>query len=340
MKIGFYAGRFHPFHQGHLFSVLYASNAVDRLYVILTSSENRDRKEAETAGIKYACGETRLSWIGKTLRHTPNVHIAHIADDSHSASDYDWKKGGEAIRRIIQEPIHTVFGSEPSYASYFKTLYPTAEYHIIDEQRVMVPISGTEIRKNLFKHWEYLPPAVREFYTKKILLTGTESVGKSVLTAKLAGYFNTNFVEEVGRTYCNVYSNKLRSELFDQIAMEHYLKQVEALQYSNKVLFVDSDAIATQYYLKMYCGVQSGLIGKIIEAQNYDLIIYLTPDVKWIYDGLRFKGDQKERDALNKAMYSMYEQYAKNFSGVLKTVSGNYQNRFMQSIHLVKELLC
>ena len=39
-----------------------------------------------------------------------------------------------------------MFSSEPAYDAYFKRAYPWAKHIIIDEKRIHVPISGTEVR--------------------------------------------------------------------------------------------------------------------------------------------------------------------------------------------------
>ena len=43
-----------------------------------------------------------------------------------------------------------VFGSEPSYAPYFRRAYPWAVYIQVDPPRIHYPISGTRIRES----WE------------------------------------------------------------------------------------------------------------------------------------------------------------------------------------------
>jgi HTH-type transcriptional repressor of NAD biosynthesis genes len=58
-----------------------------------------------------------------------------------------------------------------------------------------------------------------------VAVIGTESCGKSTLVKKLAKFYNTNYVHEVGRDYCDKYSNQLTAEMFDLIAMEHFMLQ-------------------------------------------------------------------------------------------------------------------
>jgi len=332
--IGFVGGKFLPFHQGHVYLIMEASTYVDKLYVVVSSSKNRDKELCERDGIGYIPAEVRLSWIGEEISDLENIEIIHL-EDEHGDSDYDWEEGANKIKEAIKEPIDYVFSSEKNYDEQFKKYYPGAKHVIIDDKRKTVTISATEMRKNLYDNWNKLPNCVRGYFTKKVLVVGTESCGKSTLVKKLAKFYNTNYVPEVGREYCVRYSDNLTREMFDEIAMEHFLLVRKKTKESNKVLFVDTDAIITQYYLEVYFeGNKSPLIEEIIKLEDYDLIIYLEPDVPWIDDGLRNLGEEKVRKEKNKELKKMLTDRGVEFI----SVSGNYTERFNKSRELVNEL--
>jgi HTH-type transcriptional regulator, transcriptional repressor of NAD biosynthesis genes len=293
--VGFIGGKFLPFHMGHVYVTIAASNQVDELYVVLSSSENRDRELCKRDGIRYIPAQVRLSWLGDAFNNIENIKILHIEDDQWD-DNYDWKQGADMIRKAIGKPIDYVFSSENSYEKYFNKYYPNSKHIVIDDTRKTIPVSATQMRKNLYSYWDKLPNCVKSYFTKKVVVIGTESCGKSTLVQKLAKFYNTNYEHEVGRDYCDKYSNQLTSEMFNLIAMEHFLLQEKKSEESNKILFVDSDATITQYYLNMYFKNQkSPLIEEIVKLQRYDLAIFLEPDVEWISDGLRFSGEEKIR---------------------------------------------
>jgi len=337
MKVGFLGGKFLPFHQGHVYMIMAASTIVDKLYVVLSSSENRDRQLCERDGVTYIPAEVRLSWIGNTLNDLQNIEIIHIKDTQWD-ENYDWDEGADAIKKAIHEKITHVFSSETSYNEMFAKNYPDAQHIVIDEGRCLVPISATELRRSIYNNWNMLPPAVASFFTKKVLITGTESCGKSTLVKKLAKFYNTNYVPEVGRVYCEKYKNMLTPDMFSHIAMEHYMAQIHASEHSNKFLFVDSDATITKYYLQEY-GSKDGfsgdttLIDAIINKQKYDVILYLEPDVPWVSDGYRFLSDEWVRNSCNDKLKAMYKDVN------LIPISGDYESRFMQSINILSRLL-
>ena len=117
--VGFIGGKFLPFHLGHVYVILAASNYVDLLYVVLSSSKKRDKELCERDGIKYIPAEIRLSWIGESLNNLENIKIIHIEDD-HWDADYDWEEGANMIKKAIGEKIDFVFSSENGYEEHFK----------------------------------------------------------------------------------------------------------------------------------------------------------------------------------------------------------------------------
>jgi len=333
-KVGFMGGKFLPLHQGHIYVIIAASNYVDKLYVILSSSKNRDRELCERDNIKYIPAEVRLSWLGEALNNLENIEIIHIEDDQWE-DNYNWEQGADMIKKAINQPINCVFSSEVSYNDLFKKNYPNSKHVVVDDKRKTVTISATELRRNLFDNWDKLPTSVRSYFTKKVAIVGTESCGKTTLTKQLAKFFNTNYVQEVGREYCEKYSNNLTKEMFNLIAAEHFLLQDKKSQESNKVLFVDSEATITQYYLDMYFHNEpSQLIEEIIKLQDYDLVIYLEPDVKWVHDGLRFAGKEATRKENDEKLKKMFSDREINFV----SINGTYSERFNKARKLVNDL--
>lgn len=336
MTVGFVGGKFLPFHQGHVYMIMEASNLVDKLYVIVSSSPNRDRELCERDGCKYMPAEERMSWIGKTMNDLDNIKIINIVDDQWD-DDYDWAEGSKKILEAIPERIDYVFSSEHGYDNHFSKYYPQAKHIVIDSGREVVNISATEIRKDVFRHWNMLPDSVRSFFVKKVVIIGTESCGKSTLTKKLAKFYNTNYVHEVGRDYCEEYKDNLTESMFESIAMDHYRLTEEKMKDSNQILFIDSEALISQYYLNMYFKKSSSLIEELIKRQKFDLILFTEPDVEWVDDGYRFMGESWERKENNTKLKDMIEYYhnMKNYY----SIKGSYEERFSQARALVESML-
>jgi HTH-type transcriptional repressor of NAD biosynthesis genes len=339
MKIGMYGGKFLPFHLGHFSMITRASEMVDKLYVVLSYSVSRDSILSKNSGIKEMPFSIRLRWLVEATKDIPNVEVIAVQDTAESDETYDWKKGSLDIIDAINKPIDVIFGSEEHYRPIFKENYPNAEYICVDPDRTYFPISATKIRnEGIFKHWEFIPDVVKPHFTKKITIVGTESCGKSTLTKKLAEYFNTTFVEEFGRSYCNELggsSGILFNEDFMNIAYGHKLSEYYQTKKANKLLFIDSEAVVTQYYSYLYGEGHIKNLEGIIHSQDYELILFLEPDVPWVQDGTRYHGEEKVRQKNNFLLKNLFEQY--NVSYI--SIDGTYEERFKKSIDILQNPL-
>jgi HTH-type transcriptional repressor of NAD biosynthesis genes len=152
--------------------------------------------------------------------------------------------------------------------------------------------------------------AAREHFVKRVLITGTESCGKTTLAKSLGKIFFTSWAREEGRYYSTKYSGGSEEvyELDDfyKICWEQRVIDDHAIRTANKIVFLDTDAVITQYYCKMHLGAENPKIETLVEPERYDLVLFLSPDVKWVSDGVRKKGDENERWRLHGELLEMY----------------------------------
>lgn len=336
MTVGFIGGKFLPLHVGHVYAIVYASTMVDELYVVLSHSEKRDMELCEGTKMKFVPATIRLRWLSKLTKDMSHVKVITIEDDGGN-EDYDWKEGSRAIKQIIGKPIDYVFSSEPSYQTIFATLYPDAKHVVIDPDRSHVPISATKIRaEGVFQHWDYLPEVVRPYFVKKIVVVGTESCGKSTLVRNLAKIYNTTYVAEYGRTVCEELGGcdgVMIVEDYQQIAYGHKLEQIKLLERANKLLFIDTEAVVTQFYSWLYNDAHQAVLDEMAKLQNYDLWLFLEPDVEWVDDGLRVHGAEAERQKNNNYLKALLEERGITY----KILKGSYGERLKGAMELIEE---
>ncbi|MCC3358756.1 multifunctional transcriptional regulator/nicotinamide-nucleotide adenylyltransferase/ribosylnicotinamide kinase NadR [Bacillus sp. REN16] len=334
-KVGFYGGKFLPLHQGHVFAIIKASSMVDELYVVLSHSEKRDRELCEGSQFPYVPSRIRLRWLSQLTKEMKHVKVIEVEDDA-SDEDYNWEEGANQIKTAIGKNIDVVFSSEVEYGPIFKRLYTEATHILIDEKRDQVPISATEIRKKgVFHYWQYIPEVARPFFVKKVVILGTESCGKSTLTRNLAHIFNTSYVSEYGRDFCEELGGCdgiMIEEDYPLIAFGHKIKEYEACKLANKIVFIDTEAAVTQFYSELYNQQTQQILDEIAKLQQYDLCLYLEPDVKWVDDGLRVHGEQEVREENNQRLKEILKQ-----SGIkYVSIKGTYQERLEKSIELIR----
>ena len=332
-KVGMYGGSFNPLHLGHVNNIITAANNCEKLYIVLsvTNDENEiDHRE-------------RFMWLKNITIDMDNVEVFEIFDKNTSKDTYDWEKGANDIRKHINRPIEVVFsGDDYKEKNIWEKIYPESEIYYIP--RGDINISSTEIREYPYKYFEYLPNCVRPYYIKKVCIIGTESTGKTILTRNLAKYFNTTHVEEAGRYICDEAGgiDNMQPYHYFEILFKHKQLEKEALKHANKVLLIDTDSLITLYYYQL--GFQNtNEINKAFEEvakgisvlNDYDLYIFLEPDVKWVQDGTRTYGEEEIRKQNNEMLKAIFD--ANNIDYVC--VKGDYHERYSKCKEQIEKLI-
>lgn len=332
-QVGMYGGTFHPLHQGHVRCIIQAANMCNELHIILSHGTNRGEIDIRV----------RYRWLYSVTKHIGNVTIHMISDDAPTKEEYTeeyWQADADHIKKQIGKPIDVVFCGDDYKTgdNFYKRCYPESELYYFERDE----ISSTRIRSNPLRYWEDLPQVVRPYYVKKILLVGGESVGKSTLTINLANYFNTNYLEEVGRDISEKSGTDMLmlAEDFTEILLTHKLKEMELIQNSNRYLFEDTDCHITKFYIRFLDDTKEAkhknerLADAISALNSYDLVLFLEPDVEFVQDGDRSETIKNDREKYSNQIKDILKEA--NISYV--SICGDYQQRFLQAIHHVKQL--
>lgn len=335
-KVGMYGGSFDPLHLGHISDIIKAAAVCEELYVMISWCEGRESTSKEL----------RYRWILNCTRHLPNVKIITVEDKAVSKeeynTDYYWEKGARDIKDAIGKPIDAVFcGSDYLGTNRFESLY-CPESVVIYYDREEVPISSTEIREWASAHWDYLPEVCKDYYARKVLVVGGESTGKSTLVQNLALAYNTNFVAEYGRVtsdYAGGEDFMIADDLYENL-LRQKINIMDAAKKSNRILFVDTDAITTLFYSRFLLQDQKQievcekLAAAINDITQWDLILFLEPDVEFVQDGTR-----------NETIHANREKYSEQIKLALRennlkyySLSGDYLDRFETAKQLIAGL--
>lgn len=334
--VGVLGDRFSPLHGGHVAAVVRASTMVDQLHVVVCSDDAWEWDHFyQDARLPFFPSRYRERWLRKIFRDHPHVRVHTVPRPSTGDDAADLEAAASAVMDYLGDAVTHVFVTGDEDDAACDSLYPGAERVPLETDPRLYPVSSARIRaEGALVHWNAIPKVVRSFMVKKVVLVGPESTGKSVLARNLSLYYNTECVTEYGRTLLALNGdNDTLMEDYPRIAMAHYLAVEEARSRADRVLFVDTDALVTQNYSRLFEGFDQRVIDEIARLQDYDLVLYLTPDVPWVDDGTRVFGDAREEaDAGLRALLA-------DHSVDVVEVSGDFATRLATAVDAVDRLL-
>lgn len=320
MTRGLVLGKFLPYHAGHAHLIRTARAAVDELVVLVCSI----RREPTP-------GATRYAWVRDAH---PDCRVVHVAEEVPQAPEDDpefWPIWTDLLGRYAGS-IDRVFTSETYGDELARRI--GAVHTCVDLDRRVVPVSATAIRAAPLRHWKYIPSNVRPFYALRVALLGTESTGKTTLAQRLAERFDTAWVREYGREYCDTRpAMSLTLPDFEAIAWAQATIEDEAAAEANRVLICDTDLHTTATWSDLTIGTRPVWLTAAARARRYDLVLLLEHDLPWVNDGTRVLRDrrpehtQRIRDELDAAG----RRYI--------VLAGSYAEREREAVRLVSALL-
>lgn len=266
-------GRFIPPHAGHVFLLEAAQVLSDKLLILLRA----DPEDSVPASL-------RQQWLSELFPHA-QVEVVHVPNRE------DASVWAAALAGLRVEPGNRLFTGDPADLPIADAL--GLEAVLIDPEHHAVPASSAAIRADPFAHWSWLPAPVRGFQARTICLHGPESTGKSTLAPKLAVHFDTLFVPEYGRTYCEQHGLDLTMADLVAIGRTHQAMTNAARRRCNRLLFLDTDPLMTAAWADMLFGTRDPWFDRFSETA--DLYLLLDIDLPWIDDGTRFFGEADRR---------------------------------------------
>mgnify|MGYP000901522341 CR=1 FL=1 len=346
LKNGIIFGKFYPLHIGHVDFIQQASGFVKNLYVVVCSDVDRDKELVEESRMKkMPTIKDRLRFVEKTFKHQKNIKIIHLAEDGIPFYPNGWKLWSERVQETLLKnniKVDVIFTNETqdiqNYKDNFltlpnfeKTFDKNLEIKVIDVKRNNFHISATEIRKNPYKNWFFIPKYVREFFILKVGIIGSEHSGKTNLTHKLANYYNTTYVKEYRKEYIREIlqnnEDNLQYEDYSQIAYGQNQKISEAVKNADRLIIVDTEFTSLQsYYLKNNESVHP-VIEDFIRNSSFDVLIYIEKiNQKGIFDGILQKLLQQTNKKYITLIHENNTSLTKNYTKSIEIID-NYINQ-------------
>ncbi|MDR2951040.1 MAG: AAA family ATPase [Prevotella sp.] len=324
MNKGFVFGKFLPFHKGHEAMIRFALTQVDFLSVLVCASD----KENIPAKV-------RENWIEKTFADIPNIEIitfnykeSDLPNSSESSRDVS-KKWTEVFKEYFPD-YATVITSEP-YGEYIAE-YIGIKHILFDMERNMVPVAASKIRSDLFSYWQYLPDAVKPDMVIKVVILGTESTGKTVLTGKLAKHYNAIAVFEAGRDIIADSNDFSINDLY--LVADEHAKRIRLSEIKDSpLIIIDTDIHITKSYGRFTFNEDLMLDNHVYDANRANLYLYLSNDVKFVQDGTRM--DEESRNRLDASHRETLNEHDIPYTEIM----GNWDERFEKAVDEIDRLI-
>lgn len=126
---------------------------------------------------------------------------------------------------------------------------------------------------------------------------------------------------------------------FTDILLTHKQRELEQIQRADRVFFEDTDCLITRFYLDFLEGKDkernAALADAIARLNEYDLILFCEPDVKFVQDGDRSEVIAADREKYSRKIKELYRSRGFDFV----SLSGSYQQRYEKAVQLVDGLL-
>ena len=330
-------GTFAPLHQGHIDLIQRAKRQCDRVCVIVSGYKG-DR--GEEVGLPL---QKRFRYIREGFSNDELTQIYKLDETELPRYPLGW----EPWLRIALETIQ--YDSKREDLVFFvgeKTYQEELEARGFEArlQERQFGISGTLIRENPSKYWKYIAQPFRRQFTKKVLIMGSASNGKTTLAKDLARFYDAPVSLEYAREYQiknNVRDDELTPKDYYYLLLGQYDQTSKLIDSSaNRGLVIaDTNSLVTKGYYDYYMEVEGpetsmtdtfdNLFVSILAKEKWDLILFVQPIGSYVNDGFRdmTMADDEIRNSFSNHLDQLRHQYLADIptAYLAQDYLGNYE---------------
>jgi len=168
---------------------------------------------------------------------------------------------------------------------------------------------------------------------RRVVLTGSESTGKTTLTADLARHYDAPWVPEYVRGYADRKRAPLDAGDVTPIALGQITLQDAALMRAGALLLLDTDLLSTAIYARHYYGECPDWLTQAVLARRADLYILCDIDVPWTPD------PQRDRPSEREAMQGLFREGLRSWGFPVVEVRGDRRERFLTARTAIDRML-
>ncbi len=309
-RIAVVFGAFAPLHRGHIDLIQRAKRQCDRVRVVVSGYAG-DRGEA--VGLNL---QKRFRYIREAFRDDELTSVFKLDESQVPRYPLGWDlwlehllntiayKNGEELTFFVGEENYAKEISQRGFSSHL--------------EKRQFGISSTMIRENPSHFWSYIAQPFRRQFTKKVLIMGSASNGKTTLAKDLARFYDAPVSLEYAREYQvknNVRDDELTPKDYYYLLLGQYdqTSQLIESQANRGLVIADTNSLVTKGYYDYYLnqtGEEPGpsatfdnLFVSLLAKEKWDLILFTQPVGGYVDDGFR---DMTMADNQTRLHFSRY----------------------------------
>jgi len=167
---------------------------------------------------------------------------------------------------------------------------------------------------------------------KKVVVTGPESTGKTILSEALSSRLNAVLIPEFARSYIEGLERSYAFADLELIARHQIQEEVRLTQFTgNGILLMDTWLILTRVWFDVVYGKIPGWVDEYIASSKIDLFLVCRPDLPWVPDTVRENGGE-----MRLKLFDRYCREIENYGFKYEIVEGFGDVRLENALHLLK----
>jgi NadR type nicotinamide-nucleotide adenylyltransferase len=166
----------------------------------------------------------------------------------------------------------------------------------------------------------------------RVVLTGSESTGKTTLATRLATYYGAEFVPEFVREFAVRQCGSIGFGDHGPIARGQMALEDEHTAGAPALVIQDTDLLSTVVYSDHYFGKCPEWIAEAAAARRPDLYLLCAIDVPWVADDVRDRGHMREE---MQALFAVAVAAART---PVIVITGGWEERFQRAVDAIDTL--
>ena len=235
------------------------------------------------------------------------IYVVMAAGQGIPQKETEWESWLEIINLKIADSLQHSDAQKIWYTG--KTMQAEAlekkstdEVHLVDTS--LYPVTGQNIRNDALRYFNAIALPFRRAFTKKVLVLGAPSGGKTTLVKDLAKLYSCPYSFEYSRQYqeeSNVNDFELDGMDYQRLVTGQFQLNRDTIAdpASQGMAILDTDVMVTKVYARLgaedvdyaitpeeYAIVEQSA-NAFIARQLWDLILVVPPTLKYVDDGYR-----------------------------------------------------